>query len=71
MKQGRGQEAGHDYELVSCPGDPPPAKYLEGAYNEIPYQPLSAIPPAEATPTPGSVGRAEEEAVYGHIPGDQ
>ena len=56
-------------------GGPPPAKDLEGAYEipslPTPHQPLPAVPSAEATPTPGSVDGAEEEAVYEHIPGDQ
>ena len=75
MKQGGGQEGDHEYELVSSPGGPPPAKDLEGAYEipslPTPLQPLPAVPPAEAMPTPGSVGGAEEEAVYEQIPGDQ
>ena len=69
MKQGGGQEGDHEYELVSSPGGPPHAKDLEGAYEipslPTPHQPLPAVPP------PGSVGGAEEEAVYEHIPGDQ
>ena len=75
MKQGGEQEGGHEYELVSSPGGSPPAKDLEGAYEipslSTPHQPLPAVPPTDATPTPGSVGRAEEEAVYEDIPGDQ
>ena len=74
MKQGGGQEGDHEYELVSSPRGPPHARDLEGAYETpslpTPHQPLPAVPPAEATPTPGSVGGAEE-AVYEHIPGDQ
>ena len=74
MKQGRQggeQEGDHEYELVSSPGAPPPAKNLEGAYEipslPAPQQPLPTMPPAEAMSTPGSVGGAEEEAVYEHI----
>ena len=71
--QGGGREGGHKYELVSSPGGPPHAKDLEGAYETpslpTPHQPLPAVPTAEATPTPGSVGQAEE-VMYEHIPGD-
>ena len=72
--QGGGQEEDHEYELVSSPGGHLLAKDLEGAYEipslPTPHQPLPAVPPAEATPTPGHVGGAEE-AVYEHIPANQ
>ena len=74
MKQGGGRREATSMGWSAPQGGPTHAKDLEGAYEipslPTPHQPLPAVPPAEATPTPGSVGQAEE-AVYEHIPEDQ
>ena len=62
-----------EYDLVSPPEGPP------GVYvNVVPsppapssHQPLPAVPPPVATPTPENGGGAGDEAVYEPIPGDK
>ena len=70
MKEGRGSQNRHEYEMVGAPPAPssPATEPLEEAY-EIP---LPAVPEDRGQPLPAVLAaKEEEEGACDSIPGDQ